>query len=144
MAKKVATPNLLEALRATIADPWKNFRWESVTVPEWGGAQVRVRALTAADWLDYHALAQNLTPPPSPDPDAPPPAVPQGTVHQLYVFVMVRSLFSEDGAERLLTDEQVPELVANYGPVYDRLAEKAFALSQVQAASDPVEDAGNG
>ncbi|MNF04446.1 Phage tail assembly chaperone [compost metagenome] len=65
-------------------------------------------------------------------------------MNQLNAFVLVRVLFGEDG-ERLLSDEQVPELAANYGPVYDNLVAKAFDLSglQAKAGADPVVEAGN-
>lgn len=133
------------AIRAAALDPWKNWAWKSEPVPEWG-CTVRVRALSSNDWIDYNALADKLTPKVAPPAEGEEPAevleVEPGAYRQVLALALVRTLYDEDG-QRVLSDDDIPTIAANYSPVHDRLTTLAFQLSGVQAGTDPVETAGN-
>ncbi|MBP0661863.1 phage tail assembly chaperone, partial [Mycobacterium tuberculosis] len=44
-------------LRSMALDPMRNFKHERLTIDEWEGAQVVVRALSAGDWVEYRRRA---------------------------------------------------------------------------------------
>jgi hypothetical protein len=146
-------------LRSMALDPMRNFKHEAVSVPEWGGAKVLVRAMSAGDWVEYRRraseivtsarLAAGLTAQPAEvEGDETPPAEPLVEIQSspLYAFVLVRTLFDESNS-RVFADEDVTVVADAFSPVHDRLVGKAFELSGVAAgadAEDPVAAAGNG
>ena len=138
------------ALRGMALDPLRNFKNETLTVPEWDRAEVIVRAMSADDWIEYRrrsseaiALAREL---------AGLPEVADGeeddlplnvAVNPLYAFVLVRTLYDQD-RQRLFDDADVDEVCTAFSPVHDRLVSKAFELSGAALGPvDPVEEAGN-
>lgn len=143
------------SLRAMALDPVRNFKNESVEVPEWDGAKVVVMALSAGDWVEYRRRAAALvvagraggqgeslveeggeTAAQLVDIDSSP----------LFAFVLARTLLDESHV-RIFDDEDVETVAKAFSPVHDRLVGKAFELSGVEAgagAKDPVEAAGNG
>lgn len=147
----------VQSLRAMALDPIRNFKHESLDVPEWDGAKVVVMALSAGDWTEYRRRAAaavaaaraavGLSEVPEEDSDDNPA---DGLVDidssPLYAFVLARTLLDESHA-RIFEDEDVPTVAKAFSPVHDRLVGKAFKLSGVEAgagAQDPVEAAGNG
>ena len=145
-------------LRSMALDPMRNFKHERLTIDEWEGAQVVVRALSAGDWVEYRrraALAvaearQDAGLPaqsPSTEGVEEAPLEPRVEIHSspLYAFVLVRALLDENNA-RVFQDEDVPSVADAFSPVHDRLVGKVFELSGVAAgagAQDPVDAAGN-
>ncbi len=145
-------------LRSMALDPMRNFRHERLTIDEWDGAKVVVRALSAGDWIEYRRRAALVVaaarqeaglpaqPPAAEESDAA-PTEPLVEVHSspLYAFVLVRSLLDENNA-RVFADDDVPAVAEAFSPVHDRLVGKIFELSGVAAgagAQDPVDAAGN-
>lgn len=146
-------------LRAFALDPLRNFKREVVVVPEWDGAKVTVRALSAGDWVEYRRRAAELVSAAriGAGLSARPAEVAEGeeaspepqveiNPNALYAFVLVRTLFDET-QQRVFSDEDVDEVVEAFSPVHDRLSAKAFELSGVGVTADdpdPVDAAGNG
>ncbi|NNA69625.1 phage tail assembly chaperone [Pseudomonas gessardii] len=146
-------------LRAMALDPMRNFKHERLTIEEWDGAQVVVRALSAGDWVEYRRRAslavaearqdaglpaQNSAPEDVEDAPIEPRVEVQSS--PLYAFVLVRALLDESNT-RVFTDDDVPVVAEAFSPVHDRLVGKVFELSGVAAgatAEDPVDAAGNG
>lgn len=149
-AKAVGT-----SLRAMALDPVRNFKNESVEVPEWDGAKVVVMALSAGDWAEYRRRAAALVV------DGRAGGQGESLVEEggetaaqlvdidsspLFAFVLARTLLDESHV-RTFDDEDVETVAKAFSPVHDRLVGKAFELSGVEAgagAKDPVEAAGNG
>lgn len=145
-------------LRSMALDPMRNFRHERLTIDEWDGAKVVVRALSAGDWIEYRrraalvvaAARQEAGLPTQPlvaDESDTASTEPLVEVHSspLYAFVLVRSLLDENSA-RVFSDDDVPAVAEAFSPVHDRLVGKIFELSGVAAgagAQDPVDAAGN-
>lgn len=146
-------------LRSMALDPMRNFKHERLTIDEWEGAKVVVRALSAGDWFEYRrraALAvaearQDAGMPAQhsePEEGAGPSLEPRAEIFSspLYAFVLVRALLDDKNA-RVFTDDDVPAVAEAFSPVHDRLVGKVFELSGVAAgagAEDPVDAAGNG
>ena len=144
-------------LRSMALDPMRNFKHERLTIEEWEGAQVAVRALSAGDWIEYRrraalavAEARNDAGLPArhmasaDDEDAPVEQLVEVHSSPLYAFVLVRALLDENNV-RVFTDDDVPAVAEAFSPVHDRLVGKVFSLSGVAAAGaeDPVDAAGN-
>ena len=145
-------------LRSMALDPMRNFKHERLTIDEWEGAQVVVRALSAGDWVEYRrraALAvadarQDAGLPPqsaASESEDQPPEEPRVEIQSspLYAFVLVRALLDENNA-RVFQDEDVPAVAEAFSPVHDRIVGKVFELSGVAAGAggkDPVDAAGN-
>jgi len=135
-------------LRAKALDPLRNFRHETISVPEWD-ASVIVRAMSAGDWLDYRLRSVNLVT--KAREAAGLGAAEDGSglegidlpVAQLYALVIVRTLLELSG-ERVFADEDIQAVAAAFSPVHDRLVAKAFDLSGVSDESGPEVAAGNG
>lgn len=146
-------------LRSMALDPMRNFKHERLTIEEWDGAQVVVRALSAGDWVEYRRRASLAVAEARQDAGLPvqnseaedaegAPIEPRVEIHSspLYAFVLVRALLDESNA-RVFTDDDVPAVAEAFSPVHDRLVGKVFELSGVAAgagAEDPVDAAGNG
>lgn len=146
-------------LRSMALDPMRNFKHERLTIEEWDGAQVVVRALSAGDWVEYRRRASLAVAEARQDAGLPvqssgtedaegAPIEPRVEIHSspLYAFVLVRALLDESNA-RVFTDGDVPAVAEAFSPVHDRLVGKVFELSGVAAgagAEDPVGAAGNG
>lgn len=146
-------------LRAMALDPMRNFKHERLTIEEWDGVQVVVRALSAGDWVEYRRRAslavaearqdaglpaQNSAPEDVEDAPIEPRVEVQSS--PLYAFVLVRALLDESNT-RVFTDDDAPVVAEAFSPVHDRLVGKVFELSGVAAgagAEDPVDAAGNG
>jgi len=135
-------------IRALATDPLAPFKHERVTVPEWEGQTVVVRALTAGDWADYRAeIAKARRAAGADEPDALPVNVIPATA-----LVLVRTLF-DDAGKRILSDRDAADVAASFSEVHGRLVDKAFELSGISltkqgedgepAPNDPVADAGN-
>lgn len=155
MARKATS---LPDLRSMALDPMRNFKHERLTIKEWEGAQVVVRALSAGDWVEYRSRAalavaearQDAGLPaqrPAADGDEDAPLETPVEIHSspLYAFVLVRALLDENNV-RVFTDDDVPAVAEAFSPVHDRLVGKVFELSGVAAgagAEDPVDAAGN-
>lgn len=146
-----------QTLRAMALDPIRNFKHETLGVPEWDGATVVVMALSAGDWTEYRrraaaavaaaraAVGLSEVPEEGGD-DNPATRLVDIDSSPLYAFVLARTLLDESHA-RIFADEDVPAVAKAFSPVHDRLVGKAFELSGVEAgvgAQDPVEAAGNG
>ncbi len=145
-------------LRSMALDPMRNFKHERLTIDEWEGAQVVVRALSAGDWVEYRrraALAvaearQDAGLPAQaavPESENESPVEPRVEIQSspLYAFVLVRALLDENNI-RVFKDEDVPDVAEAFSPVHDRLVGKVFGLSGVAASArgeDPVDAAGN-
>lgn len=135
-------------LRALALDPLRNFRNETLTIPEWGDVKVVVRAMSAGDWLDYRHRGEQLVKAQraeqgiAEDDNDTEVSVP---VAPVYALVLARTLLREDGS-RIFDDDDVPKIGAAFSPVHDRLVDKAFELSGYQIGPDaetPEETAGN-
>ncbi|MBA1195734.1 hypothetical protein G7011_01230 [Pseudomonas plecoglossicida] len=146
-----------QSLRSMALDPQRNFKHETLTVPEWDGAKVVVMALSAGDWAEYRrraaaAMADARAAAGLSEVGGDETEEGQATVgvvldsSPLYAFVLARTLLDEAHA-RIFQDDEVPEVSEAFSPVHDRLVSKAFELSGVEAgagAPAPVEAAGNG
>jgi hypothetical protein len=145
-----------QSLRAMALDPVRNFKHESLVVPEWEGATVVVMALSAGDWAEYRRRAAAAVaaaraavglgdPHEAEEDDAQAARLVDIDSSPLYAFVLVRTLLDESHA-RIFEDAEVETVAKAFSPVHDRLVGKAFELSGVEAgagAQDPVEAAGN-
>ncbi|WP_193039461.1 MULTISPECIES: phage tail assembly chaperone [unclassified Pseudomonas] len=145
-------------LRSMALDPMRNFKHEGLTIDEWEGAKVVVRALSAGDWVEYRRRAALAVAEARQDAGLPaqsavsesedqPPVEPRVEIQSspLYAFVLVRALLDENNA-RVFQDEDVPAVAEAFSPVHDRLVGKIFELSGVAAGAgceDPVDAAGN-
>lgn len=145
-------------LRSMALDPMRNFKHEGLTIDEWEGAKVVVRALSAGDWVEYRRRAAQAVaeareeaglPAQKQEPEdaAGAPSEPMVEIQSspLYAFVLVRALLDENNA-RVFQDEDVPAVAEAFSPVHDRLVGKVFELSGVAAGAgceDPVDAAGN-
>lgn len=131
-------------VRAAALDPWLNLKHRSEAVPEWGGEELLLRALSIADWRDYNVLADSVMPADDESGAASPSADAASSHLALYAFALVRSLHTK-ARQRVFSDEDVAELARNFGPVHDRLAHQVFELSRIDPTgqTDPVTDAGN-
>lgn len=145
-------------LRSMALDPMRNFKHERLTIHEWEGAKVVVRALSAGDWVEYRrraalAVAEARKSAGLPSQDEPEEGG-EGSLEPrveiqsspLYAFVLVRALLDENNV-RVFMDEDVPVVAEAFSPVHDRLVGKVFELSGVAAGTggeDPVDAAGNG
>lgn len=134
----MAKPNI----RALATDPLAPFRHEPVTVPEWEGATLVVRQLTAGDWIDYRAEIARAREVAGLEPGDKAEGVPVNVVPAT-ALVLVRTLFDPAG-KRVLRDEDAAAVAASFSDVHGRLVDQAFALSGVVAEPDPVAAAGNG
>lgn len=141
-------------IRGFALDPLRNFKREEMVVPEWDGAKVTVRALSAGDWVEYRRRATELilaarqaaglSDSPADSEVAKEESVEVSSA-PLYAFVLTRTLFDDSGA-RVFSDGDVDEVAEAFSPVHDLLVSKAFELSGIAAdgdAPDPVEAAGN-
>ena len=140
-------------------DPMRNFKHEALTIDEWEGARVVVRALSAGDWVEYRRRAALAVAEARQDAGLPAQATGSESEDQspleprveiqsspLYAFVLVRALLDENNV-RVFKDEDVPDVAEAFSPVHDRLVGKVFELSGVAAGAggeDPVDAAGNG
>lgn len=135
-------------LRAKALDPLRNFRHETISVPEWD-ASVIVRAMSAGDWLDYRLRSANLLA--KAREAAGLGAAEEGSelegidppVAQIYALVIVRTLLELSG-ERVFADEDIQAVAEAFSPVHDRLVAKAFDLSAASEEGGPEVTAGNG
>ena len=146
-------------LRSMALDPMRNFKHEALTIDEWEGARVVVRALSAGDWVEYRRRAALAVAEARQDAGLPAQATGSESEDQspleprveiqsspLYAFVLVRALLDENNV-RVFQDEDVPAVAEAFSPVHDRLVGKVFELSGVAAGAggeDPVDAAGNG
>jgi hypothetical protein len=145
-------------LRSMALDPMRNFKHERLTIEEWEGAQVVVRALSAGDWVEYRRRAAQAVaearqdaglPAHNPEVEEGAPTLSEPRVEiqssPLYAFVLVRALLDENNV-RVFTDDDVAQVAEAFSPVHDRLVGKIFEVSGVAAgagAEDPVDAAGN-
>lgn len=127
-------------LRALATAPLAPFKHERLTVPEWEGAKLIVRQLTAGDWMDYRTEiakareAAGIEPGESSERPV--------NVIRATALVLVRTLFGEDG-KRALADRDADDVAASFSDVHGRLVDKAFELSGINQKEDPVAEAGN-
>lgn len=135
-------------IRALATAPLAPFKHERVTVPEWEGQAVVVRALTAGDWADYRSEIAKARRASGADGDDPLPV----NVIPATALVLVRTLFDEAG-KRILADRDAADVAASFSEVHGRLVDKAFELSGISLVkegeggepepNDPMADAGN-
>lgn len=132
-------------IRALATAPLAPFKHERVTVPEWvqdgKPAEVIIRQLTAGDWMDYRAEIAKAREAAGIEPgeESKRPI----NIIRATALVLVRTLFSADG-KRELSDRDADDVAASFSDVHGRLVDKAFELSGIGQAADPVADAGNG
>lgn len=130
----MAKPN--SGLRSLAADPLAGFRHEAVSVPEWQGAQVIVRAPSPGDHL-FHIraiwAAAGVDPGESQDAVRAKLDAPGVDYTRASASLLVRTLFeqTEVGPMRVFKDEDVDVVMAAYGEVHARLVTKAIALGNL-------------
>lgn len=129
-----------QGIRALATAPLAPFKHERVTVPEWEGAKLVVRQMTAGDWIDYRAAIARAREAAGVEPGEA-AEVPVNVIPAT-ALVLVRTLFDESG-KRVLSDRDADDVAASFSVVHGRLVDKAFELSGITATTDPVADAGN-
>lgn len=127
-------------IRALATAPLAPFKHERVTVPEWENASLIVRQMTMGDWVDYRAEIAKARESAGIEPGETTER-PVNVIHAT-ALVLVRTLFTEDG-KRVLSDRDADDVAASFSDVHGRLVDKAFELSGISQAADPVVEAGN-
>lgn len=130
-------------VRALAANPLAGFRHEPVTVPEWDGATVIIRAPSPGDHM-FHVRAIWLAAGIDPGEDEATAKTkldaPATDYTGASAALLVRTLFEQnaDGAVvRVFSDADVGQVAAAYGPVHARLVAKAIELGNLgQGAAD--------
>ncbi|WP_414451290.1 phage tail assembly chaperone [Burkholderia sp. 22PA0099] len=135
------------ALRAAILDPLVGWPVEVMDVPEWGGP-ITVRSPSKDDkdfWLgELTALADVQ---PEDDVDTRTRkflSVPEAEHVKSHARLFVRVAFyrDEDGrGKRLLSDIDVGDVAATFGPIHERVVAKAIEIGKLNV--DPIEDGKN-
>lgn len=129
MAKKASQ----NSLRALALAPMAGFRSKIVTVPEWEGAQVKLREPSGTAWMEWQQII-------SPEP-------PEGQQEKLSaseramrnknadVVLFIDVLLDDDDMPVFTTEdrEQVEQI---YGPVHARLLKQALDLSTTMAEAE--------
>jgi len=126
----------ISRLRWVAADPLAGFKHEAVTVPEWEGATVIVRAPSPGDHLFHiRAIWAAAGVDPGEDQDAVRAKLdaPGVDYTRASASLLVRTLFeqTEDGPVRVFSDEDVDKVAAAYGNVHAGLVAKAIALGNL-------------
>ncbi len=123
-------------LRWVAADPLAGFKHEAVTVPEWEGATVIVRAPSPGDHL-FHIraiwAAAGVVPGEDSDVVRAKLDTPGVDYTRASASLLVRTLFEpgELGPVRVFNDEDVDMVLAAYGEVHARLVAKAIELGNL-------------
>lgn len=123
-------------LRRVAADPLAGFKHEAVTVPEWEGATVIVRAPSPADHL-FHLraiwAAAGIDPGEDQDIVRAKLEAPGVDYTRASASLLVRTLFeqTEAGPMRVFMDEDVDIVLAAYGKVHAGLVAKAIELGNL-------------
>lgn len=128
--------NLARTLRGRASDPLAGFQHEVVTVPEWEGAKVIVRAPSPGDHLFHiRAIWEAAGVNPGEDQDAIRAKLdaPGVDYTRASASLLVRTLFEQTdaGTMRVFGDEDVGIVVAAFGPVHGRLVAKAIELGNI-------------
>ena len=127
---KTASQN---SLRALALAPMAGFRSKIVTVPEWDGAQVKLREPSGTAWLEWQQII-------SPEP-------PEGQKEEMStseramrnknadVVLFIDVLLDEDDMP-VFTAEDRAQIEQIYGPVHARLLKQALDLSTTMAEAE--------
>lgn len=126
----------ISRLRWVAADPLAGFKHESVTVPEWEGATVIVRAPSPGDHL-FHIraiwAAAGVEPGEDQDIVRAKLDAPGVDYTRASASLLVRTLFEQTdvGPVRVFSDDDVDMVAAAYGNVHAGLVAKAIALGNL-------------
>ncbi|MFY3461243.1 phage tail assembly chaperone [Achromobacter xylosoxidans] len=126
----------ISRLRWVAADPLAGFKHESVTVPEWEGATVIVRAPSPGDHL-FHIraiwAAAGVDPGEDQDSVRAKLDAPGVDYTRASASLLVRTLFeqTEHGPRRVFGDDDVDMVAAAYGPAHATLVAKAIELGNL-------------
>ncbi|CAB3859306.1 hypothetical protein LMG26788_02177 [Achromobacter pulmonis] len=126
----------ISRLRWVAADPLAGFKHEFVTVPEWEGATVIVRAPSPGDHL-FHIraiwAAAGVEPGEDQDTVRAKLDAPGVDYTRASASLLVRTLFeqTEVGPVRVFSDDDVDMVAAAYGNVHAGLVAKAIALGNL-------------
>ncbi|CAB3849789.1 hypothetical protein LMG26846_01930 [Achromobacter insuavis] len=126
----------ISQLRRVAADPLAGFKYEAVTVPEWEGATVIVRAPSPGDHL-FHIraiwAAAGVVPGEDNEVVRAKLDAPGVDYTRASASLLVRTLFeqTEVGPVRVFSDDDVDMVMAAYGNVHAGLVAKAIALGNL-------------
>ncbi|MGI1228751.1 phage tail assembly chaperone [Klebsiella quasipneumoniae] len=119
-------------LKALALAPMAGFRKKSVTVPEWGNAEVIIREPSAEAWIRWQAIA-NPEPPKAeegqetPEPPELTPAERAFRSMRADVTLFIDILLDTD-LQYVFTVDDTEQVEAIYGPVHSRLLKQALDL----------------
>ncbi|QIQ21020.1 phage tail assembly chaperone [Zophobihabitans entericus] len=105
------------------------FRTKTVTVPEWGGISVVLREPSVGAWSAWAETLRSLD-------------VFEAEDKSLQRVAAEAKLFAStlcDDKGNLIFEDEVDDLITNYGPVHSRLLNQALELSGI--GQTPIEDA---
>lgn len=127
---KTASQNPLRALALA---PMAGFRSKIVTVPEWGGAQVKLREPSGTAWLEW----QQIISPEPPEGQQKESSASERAMRNKNadVVLFIDVLLNEDDTP-VFTAEDRAQIEQIYGPVHARLLKQALDLSTSQAAAE--------
>ena len=124
------------SLRDRVTDPLAGFRSEALSVPEWDGASVIVRAPSPSDHL-FHIraiwAAAGVTPGEADDSVRAKLDAPGVDYTRASASLLVRTLYeqTEAGPRRVFGDADVDAVAAAFGPAHLMLAAKAIELGNL-------------
>ncbi|NBJ37129.1 phage tail protein [Serratia fonticola] len=115
-------------LKALISAPMAGFRTKSVTVDEWGGAQVILREPSPAGWGRWREEVAHKEPEEGVTPVE--ISITEQTQRNIRAdAVMFIDVLLDEDQKPVFSPEDLNEVVGFYGPVHSRLLNQALALA---------------
>lgn len=129
MAKKASQNSLRELALA----PMAGFRSKTVTVPEWGAAQVKLREPSGTAWLEW----QQIISPDGTDNEAEKLSASERALRNKNAdVVLFIDVLLDDDDMPVFTASDRPQIEQIYGPVHARLLKQALDLSTTMAEAE--------
>lgn len=127
--------------RQALLQPLAGYRHKTMDVPT-SNAKVIVREPAGDDWLLWQAQLQEVAGEEVDEENADDVAkrITQSSDHTPEASLLVRVLIDPSTYDRVFSDQDVPTVAANWGPVYGRYLNAAFELAGIGVAK-PVEEA---
>lgn len=125
---------LKNSIRSLALAPMSGFRTTVIEVPEWEGAQVKLREPSGAAWVEWRQIVN----PELDDAEEPQKLTAAQTAHrniQADVVLFIDVLLDEDDMPVFTADDK-PQVEAIYGPVHSRLLKQALDLGTSSAVAE--------
>lgn len=111
-------------IRDLVLSAKSGFRSKVITVPEWENAEITIREPSAKAWLEWQEVIY-----PADGEEAPVLTATEKASRDLRADVLLFIDILFDGDQRVFNEDDIPNILAIYGPVHARIVKQALNLS---------------